>query len=226
MDSIALSIQVRDPMPSSKEIPHCRGLSSGGRSLKAEQIETYYRLLHARVHLALLCDFWQTPEDVEEAMQDAFVSLSGRDEPPKNVAGWLITVARNRLIDRRRQQATRRRHREVLFEDATRRTILDRYRMTVEERDLADAVLQLPPPLSAIVSLKTWGELSFHEIARELGLASSTVHRRYAEALEHLRRLLELEPDNESKQGTAPQTTTSHSLDTRKHSSINLSSRS
>ena len=186
--------------------PDRHASNSVGRSLEAETIESYYRLLHARVHLALLCDFRQSPEDVEEAMQDAFVSLSGQNEPPQNVAGWLISVARHRLIDRHRQHRIRQRHHEVLFEASARRSILARYRMNVEERELADAVLQLRPPLSAIVSLKTWGEWSFDEIARELELSSSTVHRRYAEALEQLRRLLEPEPtrDDICPQGPRP----------------------
>jgi RNA polymerase sigma-70 factor (ECF subfamily) len=54
----------------------------------------------------------------EECVQDAFVEAVRRwpaDGPPPSPAGWLITTARNRAIDRLRRESTREeRHRQAL----------------------------------------------------------------------------------------------------------------
>ena len=53
---------------------------------------------------------------------------------------------------------------------------------------LRRAVRELPEGLHAVLTLKLWGGLSFEQVARQLGLPKSTVQRRYAAALNRMRK--------------------------------------
>lgn len=52
---------------------------------------------------------------------------------------------------------------------------------------LARAIADLPPALSEILTLKIWGDLTFPEIGRMLGIPAPTASARYRSALERLR---------------------------------------
>ena len=55
------------------------------------------------------------------------------------------------------------------------------------DAELARAVQALPAPLREVVAMKTWGELTFQQIADTLGVPLNTAASRYRYALEHLR---------------------------------------
>ncbi|WP_425395778.1 sigma-70 family RNA polymerase sigma factor [Aeoliella sp.] len=65
-------------------------------------------------------------------------------------------------------------------------------RMHRELVELVDAVASLPAELRDLVVLKTWGGLTFDEMAEVLRVPSSTLHRKYREALDRLRKLWEV----------------------------------
>jgi RNA polymerase sigma-70 factor (ECF subfamily) len=56
--------------------------------------------------------------------------------------------------------------------------------------ELQQAVERLDPSLKDVVIARTWGGLTLSETAEVLGISTTTAHRRYQEALEHLRNLL------------------------------------
>ena len=78
--------------------------SRGGRGIERVFREHYGRAV--AVLIRLLGDI----DAAEEAVQDAFLTAVRRwpvDGVPPSPAGWIVTTARNRAIDRLRRECTR-----------------------------------------------------------------------------------------------------------------------
>jgi RNA polymerase sigma-70 factor (ECF subfamily) len=72
-------------------------------------IERVFREEHGRA-VAVLARAFGDLDVAEEAVQDAFVEAVRRwpsDGAPPSPAGWIITTARNKAIDRLRREALR-----------------------------------------------------------------------------------------------------------------------
>src|SRR5437879_7953309 len=86
-----------------------RRLIAGGNALAAAEIERVFRAEYGRA-VAVLVRVFGDIDMVEEAVQDAFTAAVQRWPStglPPSPAGWIITTARNRAIDRLRREATR-----------------------------------------------------------------------------------------------------------------------
>src|SRR5215218_8192238 len=73
------------------------------------EIERVFRAEHGRA-LAILVRVFGDIDVAEDALQDAFAEAVRRWPStglPPSPAGWIITTARNRAIDRLRREATR-----------------------------------------------------------------------------------------------------------------------
>src|SRR5947209_9773816 len=83
-----------------------------------QDIEGVFRREHGRAVAVLVRRFGDI-DLAEEAVQDAFTAAVRRwprDGLPPSPAGWIITTARNRAIDRLRREAGREdRHRQALL---------------------------------------------------------------------------------------------------------------
>ncbi|MCL2347237.1 MAG: RNA polymerase sigma factor [Planctomycetaceae bacterium] len=144
----------------------------------------------------------------EEVVQDVFFRLSRqlvgqmsrqtsrqRETPGmtdngmmEHVEAWLYRSVRNGAISEARSHR-RRRNREnarnaVPFFEQDAETLLDAELVT-------EKLQTLDRELREIVTLHLWGERSFAEIGKLLGKSKATVFRRYEEALETLRDLLD-----------------------------------
>ena len=78
-------------------------------SLTVEEIERVFREERGRA-VAVLTRVFRGIDDAEEAVQDAFVIALERWPStglPPSPAGWIITTARNRAIDRHRRESSR-----------------------------------------------------------------------------------------------------------------------
>src|ERR1700754_1907716 len=78
-------------------------------SVTPEQIERVFRQEYGRA-VAVLVRLLGTIDAAEEAVQDAFTAAVERWPSaglPPSPAGWIITTARNRAIDRLRREASR-----------------------------------------------------------------------------------------------------------------------
>lgn len=77
--------------------------------MTAPDVEAVFRAEYGRA-VAVLVRFLGDIDLAEEAVQDAFTTALGRwpeTGVPPSPAGWIITTARNRAIDRLRREATR-----------------------------------------------------------------------------------------------------------------------
>src|SRR6202165_4121602 len=86
-----------------------RGLIPGVPALAASEIERVFREEYGRAVAVLVRVFGDT-DPAEEPVQDAFTTAVQRWPAtglPPSPAGWIITTARNRAIDRLRREASR-----------------------------------------------------------------------------------------------------------------------
>src|SRR6185437_3818859 len=77
--------------------------------LPTSEIEHIFREEYGRA-VAVLIRVFSDIDVAEEAVQDAFTAAVQRwpsSGPPPSPAGWIITTARNRAIDRLRREASR-----------------------------------------------------------------------------------------------------------------------
>jgi RNA polymerase sigma-70 factor (ECF subfamily) len=144
--------------------------------------------------------FVGTYEEAEDLTQEIFLkvfrSLDTFDQRA-NFQTWLISVSRNFCIDRYRSG---RRDREVFAREVNAADVQaeapgrsPQARIELQDRValLREALLALSPPLRAAVLLRDIHELSYQEIAEQLGVAEGTVKSRINRGRAELARQIE-----------------------------------
>jgi RNA polymerase sigma-70 factor (ECF subfamily) len=129
--------------------------------------------------------------DGEEITQEVFVSAWRARENYQaekgSVSGWLIGIARHRIVDRQRargrdlrlvQAVTK--QTDVQVQPEALSTLIDRIVLTEE-------IGRLPHPRGTILQLAFWEERSYPQIAEQLDLPLGTVKSHARRALLHLR---------------------------------------
>jgi RNA polymerase sigma-70 factor, ECF subfamily len=162
-------------------------------ALRSEDIERVFRQEHGRAVAVLVRSFGDI-DLAEEAVQDAFAEAVRRWPQrglPPSPAGWIITTARNRAIDRLRRESGRAdRHAQaaVLHGQADQPPAHER---DDEEGAVPDDRLRLiftccHPALSAAaqvaLTLRLLGGLTTPEIARAFLVSESTMAQRLVRA--------------------------------------------
>src|SRR6185369_3341961 len=163
-----------------------RGLTSSMPAVGAPEIERVFREEYGRA-VAVLVRAFGDIDIAEEAVQDAFTvavlrwPLAGL---PPSPAGWIITTARNRAIDRLRREGSREdRHAQA--------ALLHARDVPVEEGPVPDDRLRLiftccHPALGKDVqvalTLRLLGGLTTAEIARAFLVAEPTMAQRLVRA--------------------------------------------
>ena len=144
--------------------------------------------------------FVGTYDEAEDLTQEIFLKVFrslGTFDRRANFQTWLISVSRNFCIDRYRSG---RRDREVFAREVDASTVqaeargLNPYaRVELQDRValLRDALRSLSPPLRAAVLLRDIHELSYQEIAAQLGIAEGTVKSRINRGRAELARQIE-----------------------------------
>ena len=131
-------------------------------------------------------------------MHDVFATLL--KEPWRlgngsKVLPFLVVSVRNGALDQLRRR-TRRHARELEHVERSALPAADQslQRAQVEEVErLLRQISLLPDDLKETLSLRTWGGLTFEEIADLQKVTKSTAHARFSQALEQLRRELSTE---------------------------------
>jgi len=133
---------------------------------------------------------WGRGEELaEDAVQEAFIELTAQPILPRDPLGWLVRVARNRLIDWQRSDQ-RRQQREMARRQVSERAswfIATECGDTVAAEELTVALRALPDRQREIVVMVHWGSMTYEQIAELVDCSTSTVHRHYAAALKALR---------------------------------------
>ncbi|HET9798533.1 MAG TPA: sigma-70 family RNA polymerase sigma factor [Gemmatimonadaceae bacterium] len=177
---------------------HVRGapvLRRGGRlttniaSVATAEIERVFREAYGRA-VAVLVRVCGDIDAAEEAVQDAFVAALERWPAagvPPNPAGWIVTTARNRAVDRFRRESSRaERHAE-----AARLLARGDEGEDQEEHVIRDDQLRLlftcchpalGTPAQVALTLRLLGGLTTAEIARAFLVPESTMAQRLVRA--------------------------------------------
>ena len=155
-------------------------------ALGASDIERVFRAEYGRA-VAVLIRVFGDIDVAEDAVQDAFVTAARRwpaDGLPPSPAGWIITTARHRAIDRLRREATRDdRHAQAALPQADREP--------AEEGAVRDDRLRLMltcchPALSVqaqvALTLRLLGGLTTAEIAHAFLVPEATMAQRLVRA--------------------------------------------
>jgi len=161
--------------------------------IPAGEIEHVFRAEYGRAVAVLVRTFGDI-DTAEEAVQDAFTIAVERwpsSGIPPSPAGWIITTARNRAIDRLRRESSRRdRHAQADFLQANSNLETD------EESDVPDERLRLiftccHPALATSVqvalTLRLLGGLTTAEIARAFLTPDATMAQRLVRAKAKIR---------------------------------------
>jgi RNA polymerase sigma-70 factor (ECF subfamily) len=170
---------------------------SDARTLATSQIERAFREQSGRA-VAVLVRIFGDISLAEEAVQDAFVTALEqwpvRGQPP-SPAGWIITTARNRAIDRLRRQASR----YTRHADAARQAEVASapdHNHDDEESAVPDDRLRLvftcchpalAPASQIALTLRLLGGLSTTEIARAFVVPEATMAQRLVRAKQKIR---------------------------------------
>jgi len=150
------------------------------------------RLIDAHSATLILYAKQWNADDAEDVVQETFLRMVRRAQwegKPDNPVAWLFTAVRNEAIDRLRKAKRRQRHEQKAM--AERPVWLETPPdSSLQSAELLEFIDTLPPELREVVIARTWGGLTFDEIAALTGDSRTTVHRRYGEALETLRERL------------------------------------
>jgi RNA polymerase sigma-70 factor (ECF subfamily) len=130
--------------------------------------------------------FLDTPEECQEAVQDAFLKLhQARGTIRENPRAWLLRVTRNRCLDLQRRAIRERKRAEgalPVFPGAALPPL--------ERLEVREALGTLPERDRAVVCLKVLEGLSYEEIASALGLTAGNVGYILHHALKKLASIL------------------------------------
>ncbi|HWE91824.1 MAG TPA: RNA polymerase sigma factor [Pseudonocardiaceae bacterium] len=164
----------------------------GPAVLPVTEIERVFRAEYGRA-VAVLVRVLGDIDLAEEAVQDAFATAVQRwpaAGPPPSPAGWIITTARNRAIDRLRREASRAdRHAQAALLHAADHN--DEPDEPAEEGAVRDDRLRLiftcahpalAPAAQVALTLRLLGGLSTPEIARAFLVPEKTMAQRLVRA--------------------------------------------
>lgn len=131
--------------------------------------------------------------DAEEAAQDsflAFIKNVDRYRPGGSLKSYLMRSARNRIIDRHRKAAVRKR--APMPADMALFAVPDTDNIARERaRLVTGALLALPAAQREVVVLRIYEDMTFRDIADVVGAPENTVTSRFRYAAEKLRASLE-----------------------------------
>jgi RNA polymerase sigma-70 factor (ECF subfamily) len=120
--------------------------------------------------------------EAEDVLQETFVALLQRGEPPLKPAHYCVRSFRNRALNYRRglwRRLTRELESRRWFERAPGET--------PQERVAMRCLAELPVEQREVIVLKLWHEYTFEEIGDLLEISPNTVAGRYRYGLQKLR---------------------------------------
>ena len=155
-----------------------------------EQLVVAHQAAVYRAALAAL----QVPEDAEEVTQDAFVrawASMGRFHGTSSFRTWVLTIAWNRALSRRRSVANWFRRRVSLEDVVEPIAPIQEQDAAMQHRELCAhverAIQGLSPKLRDALLLAQSGDYAYEEIAAMLRVAVGTVKWRVSEARKQVR---------------------------------------
>jgi len=140
--------------------------------------------------LKLYARQWLDAASAEDVVQEALAALLSQRPPPDDPIAWMYRSVRNAAIDHARS-TSRRRRRERSAAITRRDWFEPRPDSMIDAKTAEDALRHLSLEHREVVVLRIWADMGLAEIGRIVGTSTSTVHNRYASAMQQLRMILE-----------------------------------
>jgi len=171
-------------------------IAKGDESALSEMYDRYGQFLYSFVIRIL-----RTVDEAEDVVQEVFLQMWSKattyEESKGTVYTWLVTMTRNKAIDRLRSKDFKARLHEV---DVTALTLSAESRssnphsrtvLSEEQQIVAGSLSKLSLDHQLILSLAYYEGFSQSEIAKKLDLPLGTVKSRMRKALQSMRSLLQ-----------------------------------
>ena len=130
-------------------------------------------------------------EEVDDVVQQTYAQALGAAPRARNLRGWLVTVLRNVVRRRRRDDATRARHEMRTPGDTPPVDPVEAVARAELHRRVVEALLALPDPYRATLVLRFFDDRSVEEIAAAQQVPVETVRTRVKRGLVRLREALQ-----------------------------------
>lgn len=135
-------------------------------------------------------------EDALDLMQEVFISVfrnlaSYRNEG--SFKSWLFRIAHFRCIEFYRRKKPTQGLDDAPEVESEEKSAAESIHTTQENKQLVNAMQQLPLSQKAVVELKFFGQFTFDEIAEQTGISVNTAKSRLYGALEKLKILMEVD---------------------------------
>jgi RNA polymerase sigma-70 factor (ECF subfamily) len=132
----------------------------------------------------------------EDVVQDAFLlvwrNARAFDADKGNLRGWLLTIVRNRAIDRlRRTRGTQQSSLELQQPEANSPDVWQTVSTELTRQDVREALSRLPEAQRQTLELAYFGGFTHSEIAQKLNVPLGTVKGRMRIGLEKVRSFLQ-----------------------------------
>jgi RNA polymerase sigma-70 factor (ECF subfamily) len=133
--------------------------------------------------------------EAEDITQQVFVGAwqarAGYRESKGSLPGWLLGIARHRIVDRQRARGRDLRLVRTVTSDANVQVKQEPLATLIDRLVLADEIQRLPDPRGTILRMAFWEGQSYSQIAEQLELPLGTVKSHSRRALRQLRARLE-----------------------------------
>ncbi|PSL47634.1 RNA polymerase sigma-70 factor (ECF subfamily) [Chitinophaga niastensis] len=149
--------------------------------------DRYSKLLYLFIHSKL-----DTGEISKDVLQDLFISLWEKRHTlilKESLKAYLYQVARYKIIDIYRKNATYRKYLQQLIEhfDAQPHSVVEAVDHKAKTQELFEAINHLPERMKEIFMLSRFENLTVEQISTHLGLSQQTVKNQITKALKILR---------------------------------------
>lgn len=133
--------------------------------------------------------------DAEDIVQEAFRRYwKSKHRHSENTISLLFGSVRWAALDHIRQNERRRKRETMVSQDDQVLNDSHMFERSMEKAELADQVQSALERLSdvqrQIVVLKVWGDLTYEQISKTLGVSPNTASSRYRYALDALRKII------------------------------------
>jgi RNA polymerase sigma-70 factor (ECF subfamily) len=155
----------------------------------AEEAQLFEELMTHKDEVFRIClGFSRNASDAEDLAQDVYLAAFrnvGNLHSPYAAKEWLLRVTRNTCLDHQKKRRIARLFREraqAPESGPAPEAPSDRAEANEQLRALKRAVSQLPKKLREAFVLREYGELSYQDVARTLGIKEGTVMSRLSRA--------------------------------------------
>ncbi|TCD05935.1 RNA polymerase sigma-70 factor [Pedobacter frigidisoli] len=167
-------------------------IKAGDQVAFTEIYDRYWRILYAHIYKML-----RDEDGAKDIMQDVFSKIwadAAKLSEPVNFAGYLYTIARNKVLNTIRQQKFQNDYLESLAAYAN--DISETTLHYLDERDLAAAIereiFALPPRMRQVFEMSRKENMSYKEIGQRLGTSEQTVKKQVGKSLKIIRNNLKV----------------------------------